>query len=159
MCLRLSKSEEYSKAKIISNVLKKYACQSGNSIIFCERKADVERLANSLRDYGTDGQALHSDIPQHKRQKVYRDFKSGNLHCIIATNVAARGLDFPEIDVVIQAEPPNNVQPYIHRSGRTARKGRDGICVTLYSDNTERLLKNIEREAKIKMIYLNSRDF
>jgi len=82
-------------------------------------------MASSLKDlYNIDSECLHSDIPQNKREKAYRRYKSGDLKCIIATNVAARGLDFPEIDIVIQTEPPNATEPYIHRSGRTARKGR-----------------------------------
>jgi ATP-dependent RNA helicase DDX21 len=129
--------------------------KSGNSLIFCERKNDVTRLASSLNDlYKVRSECLHSDIPQIKREKAYRSYKSGELKCIIATNVAARGLDFPEIDIVIQAEPPAGVEPYIHRAGRTARRGKDGICVTIYSDKTERLVRNIEREAKIKMTEL-----
>lgn len=96
MCIKIKKSDEAYKPKIVNNILKKFAVKSGNSIIFCERKSDVTTLCSSLKDfYKIDSQALHSDIPQPKRERVYRDFKSGSLKCIIATNVAARGLDFP----------------------------------------------------------------
>jgi superfamily II DNA/RNA helicase len=88
---------------------------------------------------------LHGDVPQFKRENAYRKFKEGRLKILVATNVAARGLDFPDIDLVIQTEPPNNTEPYIHRSGRTARKGKEGSCVTLFTQNTERHIRNIER--------------
>ena len=158
-CMRLGRNEEYKKGKIIKSLLKKYAAKTGNCLIFCERKRDVESLALSLSEEGIKNEALHGDIPQSKRERAYRQYKAGVLKCLIATNVAARGLDFPEIDVVIQTEPPNNVEPYIHRSGRTARRGRDGICITLHTDATERLIKNIEREARIRLDKLRVDDF
>lgn len=108
---------------------------------------------------GLKGEALHGDVPQSSRERAYRNFKSGSLKFIIATNVAARGLDFPEIDMVVQAEPPREVESYIHRSGRTARRGQEGICVTIYNDSNERMIKSIEREANIKMKKLTSDDF
>lgn len=81
-------------------------------------------LSNRLNDEGKINQALHGDVPQSKRENAYRKYKQGQLKILVATNVAARGLDFPDIDLVIQVEPPNNTEPYIHRSGRTARKGK-----------------------------------
>jgi ATP-dependent RNA helicase DDX21 len=70
---------------------------------------------------------------------------------LIATNVASRGLDIPEIDLVIQIEPPKNVEDYIHRSGRTGRAGKNGVCVTFYTKKQAGLIDRIERIAKIKM--------
>lgn len=157
--LRLPKNEEIYRPRVIGNLLKKYATKAGNAIIFCERKSDVDRLANALGEMGLKGEALHGDVPQSSRERAYRNFKSGSLKFIIATNVAARGLDFPEIDMVVQAEPPREVESYIHRSGRTARRGQEGICVTIYNDSNERMIKSIEREANIKMKKLTSDDF
>lgn len=76
---------------------------------------------------------LHGDIPQEKREAIFKDFKYGKIKCIIATNVAARGLDFPEIGLVVQLSPPNNTETYIHRSGRTGRAGKKGRCITMYT--------------------------
>jgi ATP-dependent RNA helicase DDX21 len=75
---------------------------------------------------------LHGDFKQPLREKVFRKFKSGYASCLIATNVAARGLDFPQIDLIIQMQPPTTTDSYIHRSGRTGRAGKAGICATLY---------------------------
>lgn len=67
---------------------------------------------------------LHGDISQVRREKVYNNFKNGSLKCIVATNVAARGLDFPSVDLVIQMTPPMKTEDYIHRAGRTGRAGK-----------------------------------
>lgn len=67
---------------------------------------------------------LHGDVHQRRRESAYRDFKAGLLRCIVATNVAARGLDFPSVDLVIQMCPPLNTEEYIHRAGRTGRAGK-----------------------------------
>lgn len=68
----------------------------------------------------------------------------------MATNVAARGLDIPQVDLVVQLEPPKDIETYIHRAGRTGRAGRNGICVTFYTDDQDRLLSRIEQVAKIR---------
>lgn len=77
---------------------------------------------------------LHGDYDQYEREKIFNEFKRGGLACLVATNVAARGLDFPEIDLIIQMQPPNTTDTYIHRSGRTGRVGKSGVCMTLYND-------------------------
>ena len=70
---------------------------------------------------------------------------------MIATNVAARGLDLPKIDLIIQLSPPDDIDSYIHRSGRTGRAGNEGTCISLITDREEYLIQRIERDAKIKM--------
>lgn len=77
---------------------------------------------------------LRGDYNQYERERIFHEFKKGNLCCLIATNVAARGLDFPEIDLIIQMQPPPTTDTYIHRSGRTGRVGKSGTCVTLYNN-------------------------
>lgn len=101
---------------------------------------------------------LHGDIKQFQREKVFRAFKNGDVSCLVATNVAARGLDFPAIDLIIQMQPPNTTDAYIHRSGRTGRAGRTGVCVTLYSFKEESLMKRIENETKIILQHMNCKD-
>ena len=70
---------------------------------------------------------------------------------MVATNVAARGLDIPHVDLIVQLGPPSDVDTYIHRSGRTARAGRNGTCITFYTNRQQRALEKIEREAKIEL--------
>jgi superfamily II DNA/RNA helicase len=111
-------------------------------LIFCETKREVDRIGNSgLIPLSLD--MLHGDIKQFQREIIFKKFKNGHIDCLVATNVAARGLDFPEIDLIIQMEPPKNTEIYIHRSGRTGRAGKSGTCVTLYCFKEENTMKNI----------------
>ena len=75
---------------------------------------------------------IHGDIEQKTREKTLQAFREGKVRCLVATDVAARGLDIPEIDLVIQTAPPSDIDSYIHRSGRTGRAGREGTCICLY---------------------------
>ncbi|KFO65947.1 Nucleolar RNA helicase 2, partial [Corvus brachyrhynchos] len=96
-----------------------------------------------------DAQSLHGDIPQKQREITLKGFRNGVFEVLIATNVAARGLDIPEVDLVIQCSPPKDVDSYIHRSGRTGRAGRTGICICLFQRREEDLLKQVEHKAGI----------
>jgi ATP-dependent RNA helicase DDX21 len=94
-------------------------------------------------------QIIHGDINQKQREATIEGFKNGKFKCLVATDVASRGLDIPMVDLVIQSEPPKEVDSYIHRAGRTARAGRTGTCITLYTKFTEDLIRRIENKAKI----------
>lgn len=76
---------------------------------------------------------LHGDIPQPNREETFKNFKAGIVKCLIATNVAARGLDIPSVDLIIQLQPPRKVDDYVHRAGRTGRAGKNGVCITFYN--------------------------
>ncbi len=93
---------------------------------------------------------LHGDIPQKQREITFQGFREGKFKCLIATNVASRGLDIPEVDLIIQLDPPKDVDTYIHRAGRTARAGRKGVCIIFYNNNQLSLVDRIEKRAKIK---------
>ena len=95
-------------------------------------------------------QIIHGDINQAQREATLLAFRNGKIKCLVATDVAARGLDIPSVDLVIQSDPPKDIDSYIHRAGRTARAGRSGICITLYTRYTECLLERIEQKVKIK---------
>jgi ATP-dependent RNA helicase DDX21 len=94
---------------------------------------------------------MHGDIAQNQREVTMKRFKEGKFKVLVATDVASRGLDIPNIDLVIQIEPPREVETYIHRSGRTARAGASGTCVTFYTTKTKMLVEDIERQAGIKL--------
>ena len=82
-------------------------------------------------------------MAQGRRERAYNNFKRGSVRCLVATNVAARGLDFPSVDLVIQMTPPINSEEYIHRAGRTGRAGKSGVCLTLFERNRSRLIYKI----------------
>lgn len=94
---------------------------------------------------------MHGDIAQSQREVTMKRFKEGKFKVLVATDVASRGLDVPNIDLVIQLEPPNEVETYIHRSGRTARAGASGTCITFYTEKNRHLIDQIENVAGIKL--------
>jgi len=116
-------------------------------LVFAERKAECNALGfcASMRSLGGSPGVLHGDIQQGRRERTLQMFRNGECPVIIATDVAARGIDVDGVDLVIMTEVPNNPEKYIHRSGRTARAGKDGTCVTLVGPGEHRMLQEIER--------------
>lgn len=84
---------------------------------------------------------MHGDIPQHSREMTLRAFKEGRVKILVATDVASRGLDIPNVELVIQVEPPQDPETYIHRAGRTARAGKEGTCIVIYSNKTQYMVE------------------
>ena len=139
----------------ISSVVDSYAGIEGQTIIFTNTKREADEIVKG-RYLRTSAKALHGDIQQDERESIFRSFKDGTLKCLVATNVAARGLDFPAVDLIIQINPPNDIESYVHRSGRTGRAGRKGINVLIYSEAAEQLVTNLKREAKVKFEIVNN---
>jgi ATP-dependent RNA helicase DDX21 len=101
---------------------------------------------------------LHGDVRQQEREAVYRDFKAGRITIVVATNVAARGLDFPDIQLVIQTEPPREVESFIHRAGRTGRAGKTGVNVLMHSEKQGYALQKIQSANRFAFKTLGSSD-
>jgi ATP-dependent RNA helicase DDX21 len=137
------------RASVIGDVIQVFSGTNGQTMIFTDMKKDANELAlNSCLKQ--ECQVLHGDIQQAQREVTLASFRQGKFPCLVATNVAARGLDIPEVDLVIQCEPPKDVEAYIHRAGRTGRAGKSGTCVVFYKPNQEYLLKLVERKAGIE---------
>lgn len=118
------------------------------AIVFCHTKRDVDEVAMKLQQMGYSASPLHGDFTQAHRDEVMDKFKKGNLDILVATDVAARGLDIKNVSHVINYSIPQNPESYIHRIGRTGRAGKSGIAITLVSPREYRHLKLIERTAK-----------
>ena len=126
-----------------------------NGIIFCNRKRDIGELLKSLHRHDYKAVSLHGDMDQHMRLKMLDQFKSGDATYLIASDVAARGLDIPAVSHVFNFDVPTHAEDYVHRIGRTGRAGRSGAAFTLatrndgkYVDAIEQLIeRTIEREA------------
>jgi len=127
----------------LGDIVQVYGAQ-GRTIIFADTKAEATELStsSSIRSFC---QVLHGDINQQQREITLAGFKNGTFSCLVATDVAARGLDIPEVELVIQCQPPKDAQTYIHRAGRTARAGKTGISIIFYTRTQISLLKQIER--------------
>ncbi|XP_020336470.1 nucleolar RNA helicase 2 isoform X1 [Oncorhynchus kisutch] len=136
------------RAAVIGDVVQVYNGSHGRTIVFCETKKDANELSMNA-SIKQSSQSLHGDIPQKQREITLKGFRSGTFEVLVATNVAARGLDIPEVDLVVQCSPPKDVESYIHRSGRTGRAGRTGVCICFYQRKEEDQLRYVEQKAGI----------
>jgi len=116
-----------------------------NGIIFCNRKTDVDVVALSLKRHGFNAAPIHGDLDQSLRTKTLDRFRSGDLQFLIASDVAARGLDIPDVSHVFNYEPPRHAEDYVHRIGRTGRAGRQGASFTLVGPSDKKSLDAIEK--------------
>lgn len=123
----------------------------GKIIIFCRTKKGVDELVISLNNRGYLSEGLHGDLSQNQRDRVMKKFKSGRCDILIATDVAARGLDIENITHVINFDIPQDPESYVHRIGRTGRAGRTGVAMTFITPREFRQLKLIERTTKTKI--------
>ncbi len=116
-----------------------------NAIIFCNRKMDVDTVAKSLKKYGYDAAPIHGDLDQSQRTKTLDGFRAGDLRFLVASDVAARGLDVPSVSHVFNYDVPSHAEDYVHRIGRTGRAGRDGKAIMICVPRDEKNLADVER--------------
>ncbi len=116
-----------------------------SALIFCNTKIRVEYVTTVLQRFGYDADQLSSDLSQSAREKVMERIRQGNLRFLVATDVAARGIDLPELSHVIQYEPPEDIESYIHRAGRTGRAGASGTAISLVNTLEKTSLNRIEK--------------
>ena len=121
----------------------------GQTIVFTSTKKEANDLLLSEK-IKKDIEVMHGDIAQNQREVTLKRFKEKKFSVLVATDVAARGLDIPSVDLVVQIEPPKDTETYIHRSGRTARAGRSGKCITFYTLKQKMLITMIEQRAGIQ---------
>jgi superfamily II DNA/RNA helicase len=116
-----------------------------NAIIFCNRKMDVDIVAKSLTKHGYDAAPIHGDLDQSQRTKTLEGFREGKLRFLVASDVAARGLDVPSVSHVFNFDVPSHAEDYVHRIGRTGRAGRDGKAIMICVPRDEKNLADVER--------------
>ncbi|ADV68131.1 DEAD/DEAH box helicase [Deinococcus maricopensis] len=120
------------------------------AIVFTRTKREVDELAMELIHRGLEAEALHGDLAQSQRERALGSFRAGRVRVLVATDVAARGLDIPEIDLVVQYHLPQDPESYVHRSGRTGRAGRTGTAIVMYGEREGRELRNLEYQTGVK---------
>ncbi|MCB2183258.1 MAG: DEAD/DEAH box helicase [Desulfobulbaceae bacterium] len=125
-------------------------CPNNYSIIFCRTRQDTHEVANKLIQDGYNADALHGDLSQAQRDQVMKKFRSKNLQLLVATDVAARGLDVNDLTHVINYNLPDDIANYTHRSGRTGRAGRTGISVAIVHMKEQFKIREIEKKIKKK---------
>ena len=120
------------KADAIAQILEETGFD--RCMCFCNTKGTTERITKFLQMRGIDAECIHGDIPQRKREQVMDKFRQGKLRVFVSTDVAARGIDVDDVDIVFNCDVPDENQDYVHRIGRTGRARRQGVAVSLIAD-------------------------
>uniref|UniRef100_A0A804UE13 RNA helicase n=1 Tax=Zea mays TaxID=4577 RepID=A0A804UE13_MAIZE len=139
------------RAQVIPDIIRCYS-HGGRTIIFTETKDSASELSGLIHG----SRALHGDVAQAQREVILAGFRSGKFQVLVATNVAARGLDINDVQLIIQCEPPRDVEAYIHRSGRTGRAGNTGVAVMLYEPRYKHSVSRLERESGVKFEHISA---
>uniref|UniRef100_A0A804MPZ6 DEAD-box ATP-dependent RNA helicase 7 n=1 Tax=Zea mays TaxID=4577 RepID=A0A804MPZ6_MAIZE len=139
------------RAQLIPDIIRCYS-HGGRTIIFTETKDSASELSGLI----PGSRALHGDVVQAQREVILAGFRSGKFQVLVATNVAARGLDINDVQLIIQCEPPRDVEAYIHRSGRTGRAGNTGVAVMLYEPRYKYSVSRLERESGVKFEHISA---
>ncbi len=140
--LAFSGKEPHQKRETLRGLIRSQEVK--NAIVFCNRKRDVGIVARSLEKHGFRAGALHGDMDQHARMATLDGFKNGNLDILVASDVAARGLDIPNVGHVFNFDVPVHAEDYVHRIGRTGRAGREGHSITIVTSSEMKSLSAIE---------------
>ncbi|MDY0293591.1 MAG: DEAD/DEAH box helicase [Candidatus Methanomethylophilaceae archaeon] len=128
--------------------------ESPKTIVFCHTKRRTNQLSKKMAAAGYVCGAIHGDVAQNKREKVVKSFRDGDIDVLIATDVAARGLDIDDVDCVVNYDMPDGPDTYVHRIGRTGRAGKEGMAVTFVTEEEKGELKSIERKTGKSIIPL-----
>lgn len=141
-------SANANKQSLLPTLISRYA-QGGKSIIFTRTKKDAEELSRTMRSI-IGSKALHGDMQQMQRDRTLAAFRDGRFDVLVATDVAARGLDIPNVDLIIHFEMPNSSDFFVHRSGRTGRAGNKGTAILMFTESQRRTVRSMERELGFK---------
>ncbi len=146
-------SKDYDKRAALRDLLRSEEIKNG--IIFCNRKRDVATLFRSLDKHGFSVGALHGDMDQHSRTQMLDGFRNNKIQLLVASDVAARGLDIPDVSHVFNFDVPIHAEDYVHRIGRTGRAGRTGKAFTLVDRATMKYLDAVEALIDKKLPYVD----
>lgn len=138
------------KAEAVKRLLQ--ANNITRSIVFCNTKKMVDDLVSELKHYGYYSEGLHGDLSQKQRDLVMKHFRGGNTQVLVATDVAARGIDVDDLEAVVNYDIPQDIEYYVHRIGRTGRAGKEGVAFTLVTRQDFYRIKDIEKICHTKMI-------
>jgi superfamily II DNA/RNA helicase len=125
------------------------------AIIFTSTKSYADELKSNLQQKRYRAQALHGDIPQGKRNRTIQDFRNNKIRFLVATDVAARGIDIPKISHIINFDLPSSIEDYIHRIGRTARMGKKGLAISFLSSKDDKIISALEKFTNQKLAIKN----
>ncbi|MFQ0813694.1 RNA helicase [Brucella anthropi] len=150
-----SSKKDWDKRAVLRDLIRAEGDTLKNAIIFCNRKKDVSELFRSLTRHEFDAGALHGDMDQRARMTMLSNFKDGKLRLLVASDVAARGLDIPDVSHVFNFDVPIHAEDYVHRIGRTGRAGRSGKAFTIVTPSDTKYLAAIENMIGEKIEWLD----
>ncbi|XP_019051786.1 PREDICTED: DEAD-box ATP-dependent RNA helicase 3, chloroplastic isoform X2 [Nelumbo nucifera] len=142
-----------SKRTILTDLITVYA-KGGKTIVFTQTKRDADEVSMALTN-SVASEALHGDISQHQRERTLNGFRQGKFTVLVATDVAARGLDIPNVDLVIHYELPNDPETFVHRSGRTGRAGKEGAAILMFTSSQRRTVRSLERDVGCRFEFIS----
>jgi superfamily II DNA/RNA helicase len=161
LLVKVPSSDPKAKRLALRALIEKAKIETG--IVFCNRKTEVDVVAKSLRSHGFDAAAIHGDLDQSQRMKTLAAFRDGSLKILVASDVAARGLDIPAVSHVFNYDVPHHADDYVHRIGRTGRAGRSGVTYMLVTpaddkgfDKVVKLIGSTPVEEKLDLDYSNA---
>jgi len=161
LLVKVPSSDPKAKRLALRALIEKANIETG--IVFCNRKTEVDIVAKSLKVHGFDAAAIHGDLDQSQRTKTLAAFRDGSLKILVASDVAARGLDIPAVSHVFNYDVPHHADDYVHRIGRTGRAGRTGITYMLVTpaddkgfDKVVKLIGSTPDEEKLELDYSNA---
>jgi superfamily II DNA/RNA helicase len=161
LLVKVPSSDPKAKRLALRALIEKAQIETG--IVFCNRKTEVDIVAKSLKSHGFDAAAIHGDLDQSQRMKTLAAFRDGSLKILVASDVAARGLDIPAVSHVFNYDVPHHADDYVHRIGRTGRAGRSGITYMLVTpaddkgfDKVVKLIGSTPDEEKLDLDYSNA---
>src|SRR6204780_208708 len=138
-------ANDWAKREALRRLIRENEPTLTNAIVFCNRKRDVDVVAKSLTKHGFDAAPIHGDLDQSLRTRTLDRFRAGELKILVASDVAARGLDVPSVSHVFNFDVPIHADDYVHRIGRTGRAGRSGAAFMLASKRDEKYIEAIEK--------------
>lgn len=127
-------------------LMKELVETKGQSIVFVSNREKANHMQGLLKHKQISVKCLHGHLPQEERAAAYQDFKSGKFRVLVATDLASRGLDMPEVDLIVNYDLPKHYKDYVHRTGRTARRGRAGRCISFAGPDEYLPMRNLEKE-------------
>jgi len=144
------------KRKVLRDLIESEGPACRNAIIFCNRKVDVDVVAKSMQKYGLDAAPIHGDLDQSHRMRTLEGFRDGSLRFLVASDVAARGLDIPNVSHVFNYDVPSHAEDYVHRIGRTGRAGKTGTAMMICTPRDEKYFEAVERLIEMEIPRLDT---
>ncbi len=144
----VKRNEPREKRDLLRALIEKEGDGCTSAIVFCNRKVDVDLVAKSLKKHGYNAEPIHGDLDQSRRMEVLAGFRDGKIKFLCASDVAARGLDIPNVSHIFNFDVPSHAEDYVHRIGRTGRAGKTGTALMICVPKDEKNLEDIERLVK-----------